>query len=89
MPSAGTLEAQKATLAVLLQLTCKLPYLFFPRDIHDTFGIVVKAFAQKVGQFGLEFCPLCERMRNKQFLRFGTCQRALRKCSCWIRLRIS
>jgi hypothetical protein len=27
------------------QFTCKLLYLFFPRDIHNSFGIVVQAVA--------------------------------------------
>jgi len=30
------------------QLTCKFPYLVFPRDIHDAFGIVVKTVAQQI-----------------------------------------
>ncbi len=37
--------ASAPILSFLLQLTCKLPYLFFPRDIHNAFGIVVEAFA--------------------------------------------
>jgi len=50
-----------------LQFICKFLYLFFPRDIHDPFGIVEEAFAQNVGQPGFEFCPFYEGWGNQKF----------------------
>jgi hypothetical protein len=41
----------------IFQLICKLPYLFFPLDIHDSSRIVVKAVVQKVEKSSFEFCP--------------------------------
>jgi len=34
--------------SVAFQLICKFLYLVFPRDIHDSFGIVVETVAQKI-----------------------------------------
>jgi hypothetical protein len=50
-----------------LQFICKFLYLFFPRDIHDPFGIVEEAFAQNVGEPGFEFCPFYEGWGNQKF----------------------
>jgi hypothetical protein len=44
-------------LAIVSQLICNILYLFFPLYIHDSFRIVVKAFAQQVDKSSLEFCP--------------------------------
>ena len=38
------------------ELICKFPYLFFPRDTHDSFRIVVKAFAQESSEPSLDSC---------------------------------
>ena len=34
--------------SIAFQLICKFLYLVFPRDIDDSFGIVVETVAQKV-----------------------------------------
>jgi hypothetical protein len=44
----------------------KFPYLFFPRDIHDTFGVVEQAFLQQVHKPQLEPCALDEDWCNSQ-----------------------
>lgn len=37
---------------------CKFSYLFFPRHVHDSAGIVVGAFAEKRRKPSLHPCPL-------------------------------
>jgi hypothetical protein len=39
-------------------LICKFLYLFFPRDIRDSFRIFAEAVVQKRKQLGLELCTL-------------------------------
>jgi hypothetical protein len=34
--------------AAIFQLICKPLYLFFPRDVDDSFGVVEKTFAQQI-----------------------------------------
>jgi|GEM_PF-4313928 len=51
-----------------LQLTCKFPYLFFPRDIDYAFGIVVKAFVQEADKPRFESCPVGDIRGNSEGL---------------------
>ncbi len=45
---------QRALLPIAPQFICNVLYLFFPRYIHDSFRIVVKAFAQRGDESSLE-----------------------------------
>ncbi len=53
--------ADKLSGSLSLQLTCKLFYLSFPRDIHNSGCIVVQAVAQENCKPGFHFCPLDKR----------------------------
>lgn len=44
-------------LAIVSQLICNVLYLFFPLYIHDSFRIVVEAFAQQGNESSFELCP--------------------------------
>jgi len=66
------LEVRGLVFALVSELTCKSPYLFFPRDIDDSFRIVVKAFAQKTSKSSLEFCPSQQRSGNDDGIRLRT-----------------
>jgi len=57
LPSARIYFGRQLVFPAASDLICKFPYLFFPRDIHDSFRIVVKAFAQERSEPGLDSCP--------------------------------
>jgi len=85
----------------LLQLICKLPYLFFPLDIQDAVCIVEQAQMQKVYESRLESRVRDYGSRNRDFFlrRLRTRQsapddrsREIIECSNWYlshRLRAS
>src|ERR1700730_11002536 len=66
--ASGLAPRGQSALVCSSQLTCKFPYLFFPRDIHNAFGIVEKAFAQQIRQPGFELCPLRDGFGNLESL---------------------
>lgn len=80
---------RRLALSSVFQFICKILYLFFPRDVHDSFGIVEKAFAQSIQEADFEFCPFGKRLGNKKFLRLGTCHSPPADRRREIKLRVS
>jgi hypothetical protein len=78
---------------VAFQFTGKLPYLVFPRDIHDTAGIVVETFAQQSQEPGFELYPFRDGLGNSDDDGIRTCQSApadrSRAIKQWLSLYLS